>query len=529
MKTASRILSLFCVTALCACVGHQTRTTDDVSDSDSVEIRFLDTIPLSQSPLLSAEQIQTEISVFDTVHSGELSDYNNLYADASGYFTFRGGPMRDADFGGRVKGRPTRIEQVWKYITQVDNTVSSTGSWGGGTGWTGQPLYIEWSDTVMKRFRRESPALTADFSKREIIVASLCGYLYFLNYETGTESRVPYNIGNPVKGTASLDPTLNGNLYVGHGIPNAQPIGQNVFNLFSHERTYIFPGQDNHPWRHWYAFDSSPVVVGGFLFWPGENGMIYKYRVTAEGQVTLHTTLRYRTKGSYGAAGVENSLCVYKNYGFFGDNHGNVICINLNTMEPIWRYDNHDDIDGSIVCQLEDEVPYLYTGCEVDRQGLAGLCHFVKLNGLTGELVWEQQIPTQKLNLNGKHFDGGLYCTPLLGHGDCEGMIFANICQRDNSSKAEFTAFSTKTGEVLYRTALKYFSWTSPVAFYNERNQMFVFTGDSNGNAYLIEAKSGEILFSDRMVNNFESSPVVVGNEFVVGSRGQEIYKFRVQ
>ncbi|MBP5628260.1 MAG: dehydrogenase, partial [Bacteroidaceae bacterium] len=61
------------------------------------------------------------------------------------------------------------------------------------------------------------------------------------------------------------------------------------------------------------------------------------------------------------------------------------------------------------------------------------------------------------------------------------------------------------------------------------KGQAFIFTGDSSGNAYLIEGKTGNVLFREHMVNNFESSPVVVGNHFVVGSRGSEIYRFSLE
>ena len=57
---------------------------------------------------------------------------------------------------------------------------------------------------------------------------------------------------------------------------------------------------------------------------------------------------------------------------------------------------------------------------------------------------------------------------------------------------------------------------------------MYVFTGDVVGNAYLIDAETGRIIFRRTMANNFESSPVVVDNSVVVGSRGREIYRFRI-
>lgn len=514
---------------LCACTGNNTRKDIPDGDSDSIKAAMLpkvDTVSLPAKQLESVSEIRYNITVFDTLTSGKLSHYDDAYDNTPGHFTFRKNAKRDANFGGTVKGTPTKVVKIWSFETAFSNTKTNHGTWGGGTGWTGEPIYVEWPDSMVQRFKESSPALTADFGKKEIIVASLCSNAYFINFDNGKASRQPLNVENPVKGSASLDPCLNGNLYIGQGVCAGPEVSQLCINLFKHEITFR-SGRDRNAYRGWNAYDSSPIVVGGFLFWPGENATIYKYKVL-DGTIKLHSTLRYTAVGD-GGAGVENSLCAYKNYGYFGDNHGDILCIDLNTMTPIWHYDNHDDIDGSLVCQVEDGVPYLYGGCEVDRQGNSGTCHFIKLNGLTGELMWDQQIPCNKLNLNGKHFDGGLYCTPLLGHGDCEGMVFANICQRGTSGHAEFTAFNAKNGEVIYRSPLRFFSWTSPVAFYNENNKLFIFTGDSSGNAYLINGKTGEIIFTEHMVDNFESSPVVVGNEFVVGSRGNLIHKFAIQ
>ncbi len=486
-----------------------------------------DTVPEQYhgTPLASVASIDYDITVFDTADSGRLSSAVSLYDGSQGWFTFRGNTLRNADFGGKVKGIPSRIVVDWTFTTGFDAAKTSVGTWGGGTGWTGQPLYVHWTDRQLEAFRKSSPGLTAQLSPDEIIVSSLCGKVYFIDFRTGKASRESIDVTNPIKGTCSLDPTMNGNLYVGQGVPKVSPMGQVGINLADHKR-FFFSGNDSRAWRGWGAFDSSPVVVGGYLFWPGENGTIYKYKV-GKSSLKLHSTLRYRCKGC--APGVENSLCVYNNYGWFGDNHGNIICIDLNTLRPVWHYDNHDDTDGSIVCEVVGGIPYLYTGCEVDNQGTNGFCYFVKLNGLNGKVVWEQKIPCRKLNIGGKHFDGGLYCTPLLGKGDCRNLIFANICQRGSSSAAEFTAFDRTTGEVVYRTQLSSWAWSSPVAFYNENNQMFVFTGDSYGNAYLIEGKTGKVLFRERVANNFESSPVVVGNNLVVGSRGTQIYRFRVE
>ena len=359
-------------------------------------------------------------------------------------------------------------------------------------------------------------------------MGSLCGEVYFIDFATGENSRSPLDVGNPVKGSVSLDPAMNGSLYVGHGIPENQPFGHIAVDLYSHQRAYVW-GRDAKSKRSWGAYDSSPIAAGQFLFWPGENGTIYKYERLGNGELKMHTTLRYIVKGDR-CAGIESSMAVYKNYGYVGDNHGDILCINLNTMKPVWHYDNCDDIDGTIVLEVVDGVPMLYCGCEVDLQGGGDTrTHFVKINGLTGEQVWEWSAPSCRSYQGDKHFDGGLYCTPLLGDGNCKDMIFASFNQLDNSNNSEFLAFDKNTGRLIYRKPLTFYAWSSPVGFYNENNELFVVIGNSSGHLYLFNAKTGDMLFDQVMSSNFESSPVVIGNSLVVGSRDGGIYRFHVE
>ena len=103
--------------------------------------------------------------------------------------------------------------------------------------------------------------------------------------------------------------------------------------------------------------------------------MLYKFRLIGD-KFELHSKLIYRAKSrSASSLGVESSMAVFKNYGYWGDNQGNLICVNLNTLKPIWYFDNVDDSDASIVIEEENGVPYLYVGCEVDKQGNSGFSY----------------------------------------------------------------------------------------------------------------------------------------------------------
>ena len=513
------------VAIMTACTGRGTGNTSD-TDSTVIETEIpIEQLFLPDTAYASVEVVKFVVEDEDSV-AAPLKDLDDRYAGKESVYVFRKDLRRDADYGGKVKGTPREVEIAWAFETAYDTTHTRFGTWGGGSGWTGQPLYVKWTDDQQALFKKSSPGLTPDFGPEEIIVGSLCGKGYFINYQTGKASRQPLDLGNVVKGTVGLDPEYY-NLYVGQGVPRqAGPFGHQVFDLLKHERTFFF-GPDPKAWRGWNAFDSNSIVAGGYLFWCGENGSVYKYE-RSQGTLRRVSVMRYRVGGM--APGIESSLCVYRNYGYFSDNRGNVICINLNTMKPVWYYNNHDDSDGTMVCREEGGVPYLYTACEVDKQGDSGICYFIKLNGLNGERVWETNIPCRRINLPGKTLDGGMYASPLIGSGDCQDMIFANICRNGASKSAgELTAFSTKDGKILYTVPYGQFAWSSPVAFHNEKNEMFIFAGDASGIIRIIRGKTGEVVCKKVVGSNFESSPVVIGNTAVVGCRGNKIYKFVIK
>ena len=499
----------------------EAENSDQLPDSAEIELpKIVERLP--DTMYHSAKSVWYKIDEADTAVSGKLNSLQNLYCSSS-TFTFRKGEMRQADFGGRLDSVPTRFRVDWKVITENDTTDTVFGPWGGGTGWTGQPLYVEWPDTLVKKLKNAGAVLPA-FNKNEIMVGSLCGKVYFLNPADGKFTREPIAVGNPIKGTPSVDPTLNGNLYVGQGVPGRRPFGAVAIDLFTNE-IFDFFKEDPKALRRWGAYDSSPVRVGQFLFRPGENGSVYKF-VAQPAKLSLHSVLRYTVNGA--APGIESSMAVYANYGFVADNHGNVLAINLDTMVPVWHYSLGDDTDATPVVAVEDGVPYLYVGCEIDRQQ-RGHAVFAKLRAVDGTEVWKIEPEGFRFDKDKKHFDGGFYATPLLGSGNCENIIFANMVKNTRGQNGVFMAINRADGNIVYEIPLKSYAWSSPVGFVTPQGKMLVATGDCVGNLYLIDGEKGEILFSERIGGNFESSPLVIGNSLVVGSRGNGIYKVTLE
>lgn len=497
------------------------------SDNQEADTTLMITeVPLTSLPDTAYESvalIKYTTSLFDSVSNPEINDYHDFYRNTPGIFAFRGNAWRDGDMKGRIKGKPSEIKIDWEYKTDYDNRLGGFNqAWGGGSGWTGQPVYVEWPDSLIGKYQK-SGHLAANFSGKEIIVGSLSSYVYFVDFETGEESRAPVFVSNPIKGSISLDPTLNGNIYVGHGVPNQRPFGSIILSLDTHDVSDIFPEDKKAP-RHWGAYDSSPIRAGQYLFRPGENGMIYKYTVEP-GKQTLHSSLSYTAKGA--APGMESSMSIYRNYGYVADNHGNVICVNLNTMKPVWVYDLGDDTDSTPMIAEEDGTPYVYVGSEIDRSS-RGYAKYVKLNGLDGTPVWEREVSGKRFDIGNKHFDGGFYSSTLAGQGNCSEMVFVNFVENLNRQNGKFLALDRKTGKTQYEIPLKHYAWSSPVGFINEKDEMYILTGDCAGNMYLIDAKEGKVLHTLPVGSNFESSPVVAGNSAVVGSRGQKIFRVSV-
>lgn len=498
------------------CDSSITCSTDTIETNEALTA-------LPDTSYASTSMLEYHIERNRHTNDSTITDFVDMYDNAPGIFTFRGNMTRSAGFIGTVTGTPDTIIVDWEFMTALAPPDTCQTDWGGGTGWTGQPVYVDWPDSIVGRMKA-SGIVNRNFSGQEIITGSLCHMLYFIDFATGKASREPIDVKNPIKGSVSLDPSLNGNLYIGHGVPVNKPFGHLVVNVYQGEITRVTP-RDRNALRRWGAFDSSPLRVDRFLFWPGENGTLYKY-VCANGKLIPHSALRYTSNGI--APGMETSISVYRNYGYTADNHGNIICTNLNTMRPVWCFANGDDTDASIVICNEDGIPYIYTCSEVDRKP-DGPAFFRKLNALTGELIWETATPSKRADIDNKHFDGGYYASPLPGKGNCSELIFNNCVANTNEQNGDFIAIDRKSGKIVYKVALEHYAWSSPVGLINEKNEMFIFTGDTHGNVYLINGIDGKILCRRNIGINFESSPVVIGNVIVIGSRVKSIYKMSIR
>ncbi len=477
----------------------------------------------------------SDVSMFDVrTYNPEAHDpeeeilFTDDYNSENGIFCFRGNAQRNAPTRGILKGKPKDVRLDWEFITGYDGRRTEYGSWGGGSGWTGQPLVIKWPKNIAKRLHGISPEYLGQTNFREVVVGSLCGDIYFIDWKTGKATRPQVTIENPIKGTVSVDPRMNGLLYVGQGIKNGERFGSYIFNMFSGEEIFFRNGLDPKARRAWGAFDSNSLVDAktGYWFHPAENGQIYKTKIAKVKEIPKPFIFNYQIQ-KHPDLGIESSFGAWNNLGWFGDNGGNVFCMNLMTMKPVWYLDNYDDTDASMVIDLqEDNHPYLYTGNEVDKQGETGTAHIRKIDGLTGKEIWDVSRKSTNTKLHGRVNSGGVLASVLPGKKKASKLVYGIFSRVNGTLAGEFVAIDKTTGKEKFSVPMDYYSWASPIDLYDKAGNCYVFFTDVYGTIYLVDGLSGKIIVKRKTDCVWESSPVAWGNRIVVGSRGKRIVSF---
>jgi len=466
------------------------------------------------------------------VPEGDRQVFPEVYSDIEGVFTFRGGPSRTGGAFGQVPKNPTKLEVVWSV-----KTVESFPPWFGGSGWTGQPAIVKWPAVVRHSMKKLGMRRNDDLLV-EVIQGSLDGHVYFIDLYTGKKTRPPLFTGNPIKGSVSLDPRGYPLLFVGQGIPWKAPIGLRAYELIDNKEVFVIRGLDpDAPRREWGAFDSSGLfnratdtyVVGG------ENGLIYLLHLnTVFDPIALTLKVkpevaryRYKAEGN-DFFGIENSLTVDKNLAFFADNGGEIQALDLRTFTPIWAFDAGDDTDASITLEREDDRPVIYTGCEVDKVGAVGFSHLRKLDGLTGQVLWDHKRACRGA-VTPKKIDAGLFATNVVGKGDVAHLVFFTLARCPGPDDGVLLALDKATGKEVWRFHMDHYSWSTPTAVVDETGHTYLLQGGIDAVLRLIDARDGHEVTHLKLDGEIESSPAVFNDRIVLGTRGNKIYGLRIR
>lgn len=459
------------------------------------------------------------------------------YAQIDGVLTFRGNHFRNAPAWGSADIREKKLEIVW---THDIGSVGGHNSWWPGAGWTGQPLLVNWPEETRRIMGLFEEAKAKNLV--EVIYPVFDGNIYFLDLETGARTRDPIRVGFSFKGTASVDPRGYPLLYAGQGLREANgrtgDFYFHIFDLIRNERIYGIPGIEPQSFRTWWgAFDSSPLInwQTDTLFEGGENGLFYKVKLNtafdpAAGTVSIDpdvVKLRYRTPVN-NEFGIESSAVAYRNLGYFADNDGAIVCIDLTTLEPIWAFNAGDDSDATMVLEETEDGVFLYQANTFDKRGKTTgsvrNCNIRKFNALTGELIWQHDVPV----IYDSGLDSGSLATPLLGFDDFDDLVIFNISKTTSFSAGLLLALDKTSGEPVWELPLAAYSWSSPIAIRGNDGKSYGVFADSAGNMHLFDPLTGNIHDTLFIGGNCEASPAAFNNMIVVATYAAKIYGIRV-
>ena len=456
----------------------------------------------------------------DAISFGRDTEYSAL----PGILTFGGNNYRNSFAYGTVTITDKRLRQSWS------KTIGALGTWS-GTGWTGQPLIVQWPTETVQVMNVSQSYKDANAPLTEVIYPAMDGNIYFLDLETGAATRTAISTGIIQKGTSCVDPRGYPLLFVGQGIPveNEQGNGAayiRVYSLITGEQIGQFGGFDWFARRTWQAYDGSPMISNDTLVYGGENGILYTVKLNAEydpaaGTVSIdpdgmikmrYEGTGYSTKDDTNSRwyGMESSVAAFRNFAFLTDNGGRLQCVDLNTMTIKYVVDLTDETDSTAVVEesYDDNTIYLYTGSQVRKSSSDlgegyGYSYQRKINGLTGAVVWEQKWIC---STGDSAASGGIVATPHVGKGQISDLVIYSFSL---AAKSGGTTASTETPNPEEAA-----EGETEEAAESAAAQQAV--PDANG-AYSLGGRivaydktTGNIVWSIEQTNDYWASPVVV-------------------
>ncbi len=491
--------------------------------------------------LISSTAITVDGTPVDSYSFADPIDFRppETYTGVQGIVTFRGNNFRDSAAYGTVSMAEKHFsDRLWQVST--GSLQAPDGNVWTGSGWVGQPLMMTWPKDVRAHMNMYDWAKNAE-TLTEVIYATMDGNIYFIDLSTGEKTRNDLSLGYTFKGAGALDPRGYPILYLGSGYNSNKGTSRAfIINLLDCSVMYEFGAADPFSLRGSLSFFDGSALVDAEtdrLIYPGENGILYLIKLNTSynpeaGTLSIAPSefVRWRyngtrtTSGTYWL-GMEDSAIVWRGRIIMSDNGGNLMCLNLNTLTLDWVQDVLDDTNCTPVLELENGHPYLYTSTSFHAGWRAPASSSAtipiwKIDAVTGEIVWQKDYKCYTED----GVSGGVQGTLAMGKNALSDLIFVPVARTPDRGTGVLVALNKQTGQVVWEISSNVYSWSSPVAVYDEAGNGYLIYCTSGGYIYLIDGLTGQVLDSRDLGGNIEASPAVYNNTVVVGTRTQQIW-----
>ena len=489
--------------------------------------------------IVGDEQIEEGYSRSEEVSMGDP----DIYTAQGGLLTYRGGPLRQNGAYGTVE-----VESEELSILSGVRT-SSLDSKYMGYGYGTQPLIVKWYKNIreMMNISAEAKATTA---MKEVIYPANDGRIYFFDLDTQTYSRDAINVGYPMQATASVNPYGYPLLYVGQSedtLSNYKGIiGMRVYNLIDQSMAAFVPSKLSQAYSEEGSIQTSALVEASSdtLIYATNNGTINTVSMNTDfdlekGEISVSPKLvsyAYKThlKNSK-QYDITSSVAAYGDYVFFGDKAGSIQCVDINTMKAVWAVDMSDSVVAPVSLEIgEDGEVYLYAGNVVNQRAKSSQIRLVKLDAMTGEIIWECQNEIKGKYASRPAKEGiyaGLMAAPIIGEGDISDLVIFNVNNvvDGDANYAVVYALDKITGEEVWSQPIDVQSVSSPIALYEPDGRSLLVMGDDNGTLRLMDGYTGSTIHTVNLGSPIQASPAAYGNKIVVGTTGGMLYFVEVK
>ena len=423
----------------------------------------------------------------------------------NGILMFRGNPQRDWYGTGPL---PMNPETQWKYpkekMCSLSVSEGKESQWC-GSGWTGQPVVLE-----------------KENGESEVIFGAYDGAVHFVDAETGEDLRKPFQTGDIIKGSVTLDPDGFPLLYFGSRDNQLRVLsienGQEAKELWSLDSKDLH-GVWNDDW------DGNPVVIDDILYEGAENGWFYAIKLNREfdenGFVKVNPKIIF-SMPSYDDelikkvgrnVSIENSLTFFEDRVYFANSGGRVLGLDIKKINEgiasvVFDYWVGDDVDATIVV---DDEGMLYISSEFERftERSLELGQLIKLNPYQiNPYVWSMKVVSEDLKI------GGIWATPAW----YKNSLFVT------THTGRLLQIDKDTGQIVWEEEIFPHAWSSPVVI---DDQLLVATcGGEFLNYALQENTLPNLLWKYPVASGcIESTPIVWQGEIFVGARDGYFYK----
>ena len=466
-----------------------------------------------------------------------------------GVLTFRASSFRQNAAYGTIKGDLTGLSVKWQ-AKAGRSAMNAAKGYYYGIGRGSQPVIVKWASDVRELTNMtDEKKLTAKL--KEVIIAGEDGYIYFLDLTDGTPTRNSINVGYPLRGTPSVHPKGFPYMAVGQYarkmLKSQGPIGLRTYDLLTQKEVKRIDGTDGkkskRPLSGLANFDTCPLIDANSdtMVAAGGNGLLYVTdlgaKLTLNDQkmsVAFDPTVVLQTQGAREKASltaVQSSLAGYQGCVFYADKGGYLRCVDVNTMTVVWAVQMEDAVEAAVALDLDEAgTLWLYTATTLQNRN-KGDVTIRRYNAQTGEESWKVTVPVAKEKKSS--VTPGAVASPVIGTDGLNGCVYYTLSNlsaaggeqlfgEKKAVPAALVCLDKESGRVRWTYPLASYTYSSPVAVYNEEGKGWIIQAESNGTLTLLDGENGSLVSSIEIEGVINGSPAVYLDTLVIGTQGAD-------